>query len=48
LREAFQKIAGMQPHTFAYLVIPIVVQAVILLVWGLKWKPPTSSVRRFA
>jgi hypothetical protein len=43
LRESFQRIAGMQPHTFACLVIPIVVQAIVLLIWGLKWKPPTPS-----
>jgi len=43
LRETCQRIAGMQPHTFACLVIPMVVQAIALLIWGLKWKPPTPS-----
>lgn len=35
-----ERILGMQPHTFACLVIPFIVQVIILLVWGAKWRPP--------
>lgn len=37
---ASERILGMQPITFACLAIPIIVQAVILLIWAVKWRSP--------
>lgn len=34
------RIFGMQPLTFACLIIPIIVQVAILLIWAAKWRSP--------
>lgn len=35
-----ERILGMQPLTFFCFAIPIVVQAVVLLIWALRWRSP--------